>query len=256
MKRILTTMITLCCLSPLAAQAQWGDLKMKFVLDGKPSEATPIAVTKDAQFCGKHGLKDESVVIKKSGEISNVVVFMYLTSSSKKPSVHPDYKKLDGTEVALKNENCRYQPRILTLLTSQTLVASNPDPVGHNTKIDTFDPANPSQNFNLPAGSEVKHKFNKEERLPIPVSCSIHPWMKGYVLIKDNPYMGVSDENGEINIKNVPAGSWTFRIWQEKAGYISEAKAPVKLSKGRFKVTIKPGENDLGTFKVSASEFK
>ena len=257
MKRLLTTVVTICCLFPLAAQAQWGDLKLKFVLDGKPSAAAPIAVTKDPQFCGKHGLKDESVVIDaKTGAISNVVVFMYLTSTAKKPKVHPDYSKVDGTEASLKNQNCRYQPRILTMMTSQTLLAANPDPVGHNTKIDTFDPANPAQNFNLPAGAEVKHKFNVEERLPIPVSCSIHPWMKAYILIKDNPYMGVSDANGEVTIKNVPEGSWRFRIWQETAGYISDAKSSVKLSKGRFDVTIKSGMNDLGTFKVSADEFK
>ena len=34
----------------------------------------------------------------------------------------------------------------------------------------------------------------------------------------------VTDENGEFEIKNLPAGKHTFQIWQEAAGYVDEVK--------------------------------
>ena len=41
---------------------------------------------------------------------------------------------------------------------------------------------------------------------PVTISCSIHPWMKGYVWAFDHPYAAVTNAKGEYKIENVPAG--------------------------------------------------
>ena len=40
-------------------------------------------------------------------------------------------------------------------------------------------------NVTIPSGGSIKKSFEKEERVPVPVSCSIHPWMRGWLLIRD-----------------------------------------------------------------------
>ena len=83
--------------------------------------------------------------------------------------------------------------------------------------------------------------------------------MTGWLVVKDNPYMAASDENGELVIENLPVGKWTFQLWQEKAGYVAKAKQngkSVSWRRGRMEVEIKPGENDLGEIKLAPSLFK
>ncbi len=240
------------------ASAQWGTLTGTFVYDGDPPSPAPIVITKDQTVCGKHDLVDEGLVIGSGNKgIANVVVYLYLGRGDKAPKIHPSYESTADAEVRLDNHNCRYEPHVVLLRTSQTLVVGNQDPIGHNTKIDAVKnvPINPI----IPAMSEIKQRFPKEERLPIKASCSIHPWMNGIVVIKDLPYMAVTDETGKFTIENIPVGEWEFQVWQESAGYVDSVKVngkKTKWSKGRVKVKIKEGENDLGVVAVPASAFK
>jgi hypothetical protein len=111
----------------------------------------------------------------------------------------------------------------------------------------------------IPANGEQKQQFPKEERLPVRVSCSIHPWMNAILVIKDSPYMAVTDEDGKFTIENLPEGEWEFQVWHESAGYIDSVKLggkTAKWSKGRMKQKIAAGENALGDILVPAAAFK
>ena len=35
--------------------------------------------------------------------------------------------------------------------------------------------------------------------------------------------MAVTDKDGKFELKNLPAGEWTIRVWHEKPGYIKQA---------------------------------
>jgi hypothetical protein len=59
------------------------------------------------------------------------------------------------------------------------------------------------------------------ERAPGPVSCSIHPWMQAWWLVLDHPYFAVTDDNGNFEIKNAPAGTQRVVVWQEAVGYVT-----------------------------------
>jgi hypothetical protein len=241
-----------------SARADWGTLTGQFILDGSAPSPSPVVVTKDQEVCGKHDLVDESLVVNPDNKgIANVVLYLYLSRGKKEPKPHPDYAKTSDAEVRLDNKDCRYEPHVQLLRTSQTLVVGNLDPVGHNTKVDTVKnvPINPI----IPANGEIKQQFPKEERLPSKVSCSIHPWMNAILVIKDTPYMAVTDENGKFAIENLPEGEWEFQVWHEKAGYIDGVTVDgkkTKWSKGRFEHKVKAGENDLGEIKVPMAAFK
>ena len=75
------------------------------------------------------------------------------------------------------------------------------------------------------------------------------------MVIQDHPYGAVSDKDGKLVIKNIPVGTWTFQLWQEKFGYITQFQRNNKTEKwrrGRMVVKIKPGMNDLGELHVNS----
>ena len=56
---------------------------------------------------------------------------------------------------------------------------------------------------------------------PGEVTCDIHPWMKAYWLVLDNPYFAVTDDKGNFEIKNVPAGTQKVVVWQEADAFVT-----------------------------------
>ena len=193
-----------CVLAGGAAKgAEWGTLKGRFVVDGFSGlpAAKPLVINKDADTCAK-GQLDRSLVIGSSGELANAVVWV----REKGITVNPAYQATAKTPVVLDNKGCMFEPHVAVLRTTQPLVLKNSDNVSHNTKADLL--KNDSFNDLIPANADMeKTGLTKEESLPLPVSCSIHPWMTGVILVRDNPYTAVSAADGTFEIKDLPAAS-------------------------------------------------
>lgn len=248
---VLTTVFTLICAVAGTANAQWVNLKGRIVFDGKAPAAADVKVTKDAEYCGQFGLKDESLVVNpKNGGVANVVVMLYHRSGKLK--VHPDLEAASKEKKRIDNLKCRYEPHVVSIVEGQTLIIGNKDTVGHNSKVDGF---NNSINPNIPAGAEIEETF-KEESAPIPVSCSIHPWMKAWLVVKEHPYVAVTDEDGNFELKNLPAGKLKFQIYQEKAGYLTKLKIDgAKWGRRDFELDMKSSK-DLGEVKITSKDLK
>ena len=231
-----------------SAQAQqWGDLTGKFVYDGHVPTPAKVDVTKDQEVFGKEMLVDESLKVGPGGELANVVIYCRTPNVT----VNMELANNVAPKVVYDNKGGKFVPHILTVwLDKQTVVLHNSDPVGHNSNVQPLGDA--AINPLLPANSSVDHKFNRQQTIPVPVGCNIHPWMKGYILPRNNPYATVSKDDGTFKIEKLPVGEHEFQLWQEKAGYVDLKDKP----KGRFKFTIKPGNNDLGVIKVPADLFK
>jgi hypothetical protein len=235
-----------------AHAADWGTIKGKFVYSGK-YDNKPVTVTKDPEFCSKHNPVDETIVLGDGGALQNM--FVYLNPPrGKKVEVHPDYKALEKELVVLDNKECRFEPHCVTLWTAQTLEVKNNDAgLGHNTNASELR-ENTGFNETIPNDKPLEKKFTKSERWPSHVVCSIHPWMSAYLLIRDNPYMVVSDKDGTFEIKNVPAGKQTFTLWHEAAGFVRDVKVGKDKTdrKGEVDLTIEPGKTlDLGTIELA-----
>ncbi len=156
----------------------------------------------------------------------------------------------------MDNNACRFDPHVALIWTGQKVVIGNSDPIGHNVNLTSND----SEAFNetIPSGGTIEKTFAKSKRMPVSISCSIHPWMKGWVMVRDNPYMAVTDKDGKFEIKNLPVGKWQFMFWQEMAGYVAEVKRngkPEKWRRGILEVEIKPGKNDQGEIVVNPELF-
>jgi len=240
----------------IAAAAEWGSLKGKFVIDGTAPQPTPVKVTKDQDYCGKHDLVEETAVVGKSGELKNAVVYLK-PGFGKKVDIHPDYEAKLKETVVLDNHFCRFEPHMVLCRVGQKLKIKNsdPEPIGHNTKIDLF-----SFNNTIGAKSEQEIVDSKEFVLPMPVNCSIHPWMSANILSLPHPYMAASKDDGTFEIKDIPVGTHEFQFWHEAQGNLKNIKigsGGTTDPKGRAKLKIDAGQTlDLGEIKVPASALK
>jgi plastocyanin len=240
-----------------ASAAEWGSLKMRFVYDGEPPQPTPIVISKDRDFCGKNELVDESLLVHREDRgIANVVICL-VANEGIAPPVHPSFAARAGQEVAIDIQNCRFQPHVTLLRTSQTLRITNRDPIGHNTNIHAFD--NAASSTLIPTGPSFTRTFSRAERNPVHIDCSIHPWLSAWLIVSEHPYLTVSDEHGTILMDKLPVGKWQFRVWHERCGWVQEVLRHNKAEewrKGYVQIEVGDGEQDLGDLKLSPPAFK
>jgi hypothetical protein len=232
------------------APTGWATLTGTFELDGVAPKPTPIIATKDQEVCAVHPLFDESVEVSPSGGLANMAIWL----RTPKVPINPKYDGQADREVVLDNKNCRFEPHVSLMRTSDKLVIKNSDPVGHNSKLDPT--KNPPSNALIPAGVSVESRLPQEETSPVKVGCSIHPWMGAWIVVRGDPYAAVSDKDGHFTLSDLPAGKeLEFQLWQEKAGFPKDVEVSgekIKVDgKGRFKLKLEPGEDKKLTFKFA-----
>jgi hypothetical protein len=245
-----TATLIVISVSAAASAAEWGSVKGRFVVDGQPPKPSPLVVTKD-QYCIDLKPVNESVMVGDDGSLANVVVYIRVGRRDK-IEVHPDYAAQLDEPAVLDNKACHFVPHVTLLRAGQPIILKNSDPVGHNTNLGVF-------NQIIPAGGETPTKITRAAALPIPVSCNIHPFMKGYVLVQDHPYMAVSTEDGTFEIKNIPAGKREIVFWHEAPGLMKNLKVGGSTAdrRGSVELTIEGGKAlDLGEIKVPAASLK
>ncbi len=254
-------LLACCGTTAVNAQQGWGTLKGQVVISG---DAPEVAVEKiddhpDKALCLVDGElpKDDNIVVDENGGLRDVFVMMYVKGKGEDAPIHESYSEdNDDQELSIDNVNCRFVPHALFVRTGQTVLLKNSDTVGHNCQITTF---NNECNINLPAGDGVPIKFDKSDKIPGMVNCKMHEWMDGVVLIRDNPYVAITDSAGNFEIKNVPAGEWDFQFWHNKAGYMKKLESGTYKfgRKGEAEVEIaNEAETDMGKLEFPVKAFK
>jgi hypothetical protein len=114
------------------------------------------------------------------------------------------------------------------------------------------------------SGAVTPFAAKREEALPVSISCSVHPWMRAYMLPRKNAYFAVTGQDGSFEIANLPAGEEIeIQVWHESAaggnGALSvESDAAKELKwndKGRFKIRLEPDEVRELNINVPPSAF-
>lgn len=228
--------------------AEWGTIEGQFVIDGKvevPDKfpAGAAAVAAKAPACAAAAIPDDSLIVNPANNgVANV--FIYLNKAP--ADIHPDLKAVPTAKKTLDQLNCRFMPHGQTLRVGQTLNCINSDTEGHNTHTNPV--ASNGTNPLLPANDKVGKDviFDVPDTLPVKVNCDIHGWMEAYVLVKDHPYVALTDADGKYKIENLPVGEHTFRIWHERQGYLNR----------EYKVKVVAGKNPpLAAEKIPAAKL-
>jgi plastocyanin len=130
--------------------------------------------------------------------------------------VIPD-KKFDApTEhVVVDQRKMAFVPHVVAVQQGTTVDFLNSDPVGHNVYWPSIS-GNKKLAHNLgtwPQGQKKPFQFNDVGAASL--LCNVHPEMSGYVVVVPTPYFGVTDKDGNFEIKNIPAGKYTLKTWSE-----------------------------------------
>jgi plastocyanin len=152
---------------------------------------------------------DESLVVNRKGDLANAFVYIKSGLKGKTFAIPTD-------PVVIDQKGCWFHPRVLGIQVGQTLKVINSDPVTHN----IHPMAQINREWNHSQGAEdppIARRFIKPE-IMIPVKCNIHSWMHAYIGVLDNPYFAVSGDDGSFVISNLPPGTYTLAVWQEKLG--------------------------------------
>ncbi len=205
--------------SPIKAEG-WGTLKGKVVLGGTPPEVKVLQeqgkAAKDPTICAKTGpiLAERLVVDSATKGVKNAFVYI-----QRPTAVNEDAKKaVAALKPAFDQKGCVFIPHALAVMVGQTVEVKSSDATSHNVN---FGLKALQTNESLAPGGSKEIKPDSPERSPGLVSCSIHPWMTAYWMVLDHPYYAVTDDKGNYEIKNVPAGTQKVVVWQEAAGFVT-----------------------------------
>ena len=241
--------------SVAAVQAEgWGTIKGQVVWAGKDvpkRKKIDLGQNQDKAECLKNGplIDDRLVVNSKNKGVRWAAVYLMSTDGFKKAiPIHPSLKEIKKKVVEVDQPCCLFEPHMLAVRQGQTLVFKNSAKIPHNVKIDP----EPSINQLLPPGGQIKLEDLKARALPLSIACNIHGWMSGKVFVLSHPYFAVTDEDGNFEIKDAPAGNFRLVVWHEEIGWVAGDGKPSRNGK---KITIKAGETtDLGKFPLKPAE--
>jgi hypothetical protein len=175
-------------------------------LAGTAPARPPMPVFKNHEVCGD-GVVDDRLVIGPAGGVRYAVVTIEGVRNGRTP-------ERDLTLV-LDNRGCRFDPHVQTAEVGQWLDLRNSDPVLHNADARL----GPDTLFNvaLTPGREVRKPLARAGLVAI--TCDVrHTWMSAFVAVADHPYHTVTDAYGAYEIRDVPPGTYTIRVWHETLG--------------------------------------
>jgi plastocyanin len=128
-----------------------------------------------------------------------------------------------------------FQPHILPVVKGTTVDFTNDDTVAHN----VFSPPGSATTFNLGMYGEGVQKSETFDKLgEVDLLCSVHPEMSAYVIVLQNPYYAMTDNEGNFEIKDVPPGTYQLKVWHEK---LNEASQQVKVEAGKTATVVFKG---------------
>ncbi len=231
----------------------WATLTGKFTLTGTPPAPRQLIVDKDTAVCAPGGkaVYANEVIVDSSGGWANVLVFLNTSIPTDDDKwINPQYDADKDATLSMNpfdQKNCEFLSHIYPMRSTQTAIVKNSDPIGHNAKIDAPSGVR-SDNLLIPGGQSSTYRAGGEARAPFAVTCSIHPWMKSYMISRNNPYFAVTKPDGTFEIKGLPAGEGLkleFCAWQEKANFLQKVTVDgkaVNWNKGKFTLEFAPDE--------------
>jgi hypothetical protein len=237
----------------MAGQAGFGTIKGRLVWGG--DQAPPPAVlvekgkaTKDPAICAATATltNNELVVDPQNKGIKFAFAYLVRPNGENTEAVKALLNKT--AKVVIDQKNCEFLPYSTAMHQDQAIIFKSSDPVNHNIHLSPFT----NQPFNLllaPNGDTEKRLV--AERRVIPLSCDIHPWMKGWIMVFDHPFFAVTEADGSFEIKGVPPGAQNLVVWQAAIGYATPG-----LAKG-IPVTVSPDSvTDVGAIKLDPARVK
>lgn len=184
----------------------------------------------------------EGTVYRKSGSVNTLKINRYsLRQSPSKETngtavnvnlavIYLTGPGLEGLEVTsspkIVQKNLAFEPWLLPVQAGTTVQFPNMDLVFHNvfsySKAKKFD-------LGRYAKGQSKPVLFDQPGL-VQVFCEIHRTMRAYVIVLENSYFTVTNDQGIYKIEDIPEGKYVLHVWQEN---IEEYITKIEIAKDK-----------------------
>lgn len=213
--------------------ATTGTINGTVTFEGTPPEFRPIDMAAEPP-CVKANptpVIPPVVVLGPKKELANVAVYIKSGLASYKYDT-------PATPATLDQQGCMYSPRVLALMTHQTLEVKNTDPTSHNVHV--MPHHNKQWNYSLPTGAAPYETHFDHPELAMAVMCNVHPWMRAFIFVFSHPYYQITSKTGTFELKNVPPGTYTIEAWHERFGVQDQIVALAPKEAKEISFVFKP----------------
>ena len=198
-----------------------GTIRGTVKLMGKAPAPATEPIKADQAICG-NSVSLPRISLGKDNGIKDTFVFLEGVSGVESSQAPPP------ASVLMDQKNCQYAPHAMIVPMGTELEITNSDTILHNVngKIIATEGLLPKFNIAQP----IKGQKNKTPALDkagiVTLSCEAgHPWMSAFVLVTENPYAAITNDDGEFVITSVPIGKYRVKMWHEGVTLKSNNKA-------------------------------
>jgi plastocyanin len=209
LSRITTALVTVIILSTSLTA---GGIKGTVKYDGKVPKMRPIKMAADPICNGLHTegpARLEWLLAGPNGELKNVFVYVEEGLEGKKFPV-PE------KSVTMDQKGCLYVPHVMGVQVGQKIDILNSDGTLHNVHALPKQKKNDAFNEAMPGARKKITKQFGEPEVMLKMKCDVHPWMGAYIGVLNHPFYAVTDEKGNFEIKDLPPGTYTVKVWHER----------------------------------------
>jgi hypothetical protein len=186
----------------------------------------------DVPESDKQAKEQQKWRISDKGGVQDVLVWLKPVEAKDRFATAADdpnlkWAKGEGKEVVVNQPYCAFEPHVMVLFpiaydkdgkpqhTGQKLRVKGSPHFAHNTQING---AGIKFNENATKEGEVFEPKAKAKAELVQINCAVHPQMKAFFLVMDNPYFAKTDKDGNYEIKDVPKGKVRLFAWKEGTG--------------------------------------
>ncbi len=227
----------------------WGTLKGQVVFAGDPPASKNLVekgkAEKNPEVCAKDSpIKSERLLVDPASKgVKFALVYL-----PRPTAVNEEAKKAAAAKrLVFDQKGCVFEPHVLGLMVGVPITLKSSDSANHNINVKL---KNSTFNQTVAGGQSIPFTPSAPERTPGQVVCDIHPWMTSWWMVLDSPYFAVTDEKGNFEIKNAPAGTQNVVVWQEavaKGGFVTAPSGE--------RVDIKPNDSTVKDFTVDPTKL-
>jgi plastocyanin len=163
-------------------------------------------------------------------DASEIVVFIEGIDEPKTQDIRPAIK--------MSHQDKQFSPKTLPLRKGDSIDFLNDDTIFHN--VFSLSKAKPFDLGIYPQGSSKVVTFDKTGLVKI--YCNLHPKMVANILVLNNRFYTLTDQNGYFEINGLPEGRYTLRVWHELS------------SQQAHSISIKHGHNTLDGISVKLTK--
>jgi hypothetical protein len=180
-----------------------GTVKWSGALPHIPS----LTINKDPEICDPESRKTrdlERLVVGPQGGVANTVVFLKDVSHGKAMDIPEPRRFLD-------QKHCRYEPHIFLVPPNGPLQLKS-----SNATLHTFHMYGAATyNLPFPFTDQIVTRTMQTPGLANVRCNGGHTWMNAEILVVSHPYYAVTDEGGNFELTDVPAGKYEIVAWHE-----------------------------------------